>query len=194
MRVKTERIFLGFFLFVILNTPVSAAGLYILVAETGAGAGEGRFSQNDPGQSVGFDSSFLWESCLMEIFFEAGHIVSNSPVLGLGPSINIPGRESPGIEFPGELRADLTEARSGMADYFILALLHYPAGADKKTKPEQVSLRIYGLEPYRFVYEETGSLVPAAGGGSAVPTRPVNEAEQARRLIRGLIPHLKDSL
>ncbi|MDR1025641.1 MAG: hypothetical protein LBL56_07935 [Treponema sp.] len=190
MRVKTERIFLGFFLFAVLNTPVFAASLYILVAETGSGAGEGRFSQDNPGQAVGFDSSFLWESCLMEVFFEAGHIVSNSPVLGLGRSINMPGRESPGMEFSGELRTDLAEARSGMADYFILALLSYPAAADRKTRPEQVSLRIYSLEPYRFVYEETGFLVPAAERGSAAPAQPVNEAEQARRLIRGLISHL----
>ncbi|MDR1443389.1 MAG: hypothetical protein LBI94_00760 [Treponema sp.] len=157
------------------------------MAETGNGAGEGRFSQDR--QGVGFDSSLLWESCLMDVFFEAGHIVSNSPVLGLGRSggMNIPGRESPGMEFPGELQKDLAEARSGLADYFILVLLSYPA-ADRKTKPEQVDVRIYGLEPYRFVYEETGFLAPAA----AAPARPVNETEQAKRFIRLLIPRIKD--
>jgi hypothetical protein len=193
MRVKTERIFLGFLLFAVLNSPVFSVGLYILVAETGSGAKEGSVSQDEPG--VGFDSSFLWEACLMDVLFEAGHIVSNSPILGLGPEIPgevSPGGEppfevSPGGEFPGELGRNLAEARSGMADYLILALLHYPAAADKRTRPERVDLKLYSLEPDRFVYGETGFPVPAGGSAAAA-----NEAQQARQLIRSLIPHIKD--
>jgi hypothetical protein len=118
----------------------------------------------------------------LDVLFEAGHIVSNAPVLGLGgiEEAGIPGSQSPFAEFPGELEAELAEARAGGADYFILALLRYPAVSDRKTWPERVSLRVYDMRPYRFLYEETGT-----------PARPESETGQARRLIRGLIPHIE---
>jgi hypothetical protein len=207
-----------------LAHPLSAATLSFLVVELGterATPEDADSSRPGPAVSGGFESSSLWETSLFDVFFEAGHIVSNSPILWTNriSGADFPGKESPHREFPQEVRVDIETAAAGLADYFILALLTYPAGAaDRKAKPEQVSLRIYAAAPargevpetrdYRFVYEGTSPLgiLPqggrpqvtagkaprgAAGTGTPLPARTEDEGEQAKRLIRGLVPHLR---
>ncbi|MDR2176820.1 MAG: hypothetical protein LBP20_02125 [Treponema sp.] len=171
-----KRFFLVFVLAAVLVAPGFAANVYIVVAETGGGEEKDLLQEQ---QEAGFESSSLWEACLLDIFFEAGHVVSNSPILSLGAEI--PEREVSSADFPAELNAELEEARSGGADYVVVALLSYPAAVDRKTRPEQVRLRLYTLEPYRFVWEN--SLVRLA--------RTENETAQAQRLIRELIPHIE---
>jgi hypothetical protein len=209
-----------------------------VVVETGADippAGEP--GEYRPAPAV-FESSLLWETGLFDVCFEAGHIVSNSPVLRMNRAggADFPGKEAPRGEFPGELLPDLEAA--GGADYLILALLAYPAGIPgEKTMPRGVSLRLYapvrggnpGAGEYRFVYEGNSALgnsfqggnpqrrnaqgknlqgrspqgnnpqgiaasgeTGTAGGGSAPAARQEGELEQAKRLIRGLMPHVKD--
>jgi hypothetical protein len=149
------------------------------------------------------------------VFFEAGHIVSNSPILRLaGLSIaDFPGKNDPGGEFPREIRPDLEEAALGGVDYLILVLLSYPQGAaDTKAKPDQVNLRIYSFRSgngsskagsfeektggCRFVYEGSaplGSPREAPPGNRLTgPAGGEIERDRAKRLIRGLIPHIKD--
>jgi hypothetical protein len=142
-----------------------------LVAETGA-------AELAPGEAA-YESSLIWETCLLDVLFEAGHIVSNAPVRRL---------ELPGDgDFPGELGPALEEARSGGADYIILALLRYPPIPDRRTRPEWAGLRLYDLRPYRLVHERTLVLSPA--GGTAA--RSEGEIAQALGFIRGLVPHLE---
>jgi hypothetical protein len=171
MNVKLKSWFLVFVLAAALSSGLGAANLFIVVAETGEGAGEAAPER----QGARYESSTLWETCLLDVFFEAGHIVSNTPVLALE------GGDS--VEFPPELGPELAEARSGGADYVVLALLSYPASADMRTRPEQVRLRVYDLRPYRFAGQMTAFLT---GAGTET------EAEQAKRLIRGLIPYVND--
>jgi hypothetical protein len=193
-----------------LGAPLSAANLSFLVVETGSGGG-GSPVAAPAGLAPPFESSSLWETSLFDVFFEAGHIVSNFPILPMRDSsgADFPGREAPHKEFPRELGPDLRDAAAGGADFFILVLLDYPAEAVERTaKPGQVSLRVYSAAPasrgrgaqgYRFVYEGTSSLraeggAPGGGAGLAnqpsAPARVGEEAEQAKGLIRGLIPHL----
>jgi hypothetical protein len=164
-----------FLLAALTTARVSAVTLSFLVVESGC-SGEAL-----PAGS--FKSSSLWENNLLDIFFEAGHIVSNSPILRL-PAISakdFPGKESPNKAFPPEVRLELDDAAAGGADYFILALLTFPPeAAARDVTPEQVSLRVYSTRPYRFVYEGNGAFPPD------------EEGERVRGLIRGLIPHLKD--
>jgi hypothetical protein len=178
------RFFSGLFLFFIaLALPLSAANLNFVVVETGA-----------PGDSSGevtngtFSASSLWEDSFLDVFFEAGHIISNAPVLRMDKLGNdFPGQENPHKAFPQELNVELEDAEAGGADFFILALLAYPPGsADRKTKPERVSLRVYKTRPFGLVYEGNSALAPAQ--------RQEDEGERAKRLIRGLIPHLKDEV
>jgi hypothetical protein len=193
----------GFLFFAVLAWPASPATLSFLVLETGPDGGTA--AEVPPVSSSVYESSNVWETCLLDVFFEAGHVVSNSPSLRLAgkSAADFPGKQNPGKEFPREIRSELEDAVLGGADYFILALLSYPPRtADTKTKPEEVSLRIYSFDKsagaagdYRFVYEGAaplglGSSAGAGGGRSQAGTEP--EQGQAKRLIRGLIPHIKD--
>jgi hypothetical protein len=175
--MRISRPLAGLVLLAALTSPVSAVTLSFLVVESG-------FSGDPTALPAGsFESSSLWENSLLDIFFEAGHIVSNSPILRL-PAMSakdFPGKESPAKEFPPELRLELNDAIEGGADYFILALLTFPPGAaTQDIRPERVSLRVYATRPYRFVYEGNGAFPPN------------EEGERIKGLIRGLIPHLKD--
>jgi hypothetical protein len=188
----------GFLFFAVLARPVFPATLSFLVLETGPG---GETSAARVSSAV-YESSFLWETCLLDVFFEAGHVVSNSPSLhfaGKSPA-DFPDKKDPGKEFPREIRPELEDAIAGGVDYFILALLSYPPGA-ADTKPEEVNLRVYSFKSagaagdFLFVYEGAALLGSPAGAGgsrSQAPSRTELEREQAKRLIRGLIPHIKD--
>jgi hypothetical protein len=205
----------GFLFFMVLTWPLSSATVNFLVVETGPLR---ESSGEDP--SAVFESSALWETCLLDVFFEAGHIVSNSPIRRLAglSAADFPGKGSPGGEFPREIRPELEDSALGGADYLILVLLFYPQGAaDTTTKPEKVNLRVYsfrsgegsakaGSSPgktsaCRFIHEDSASLGPsqAAQPGKAGPANRLAgppgeeiERDRAKRLIRGLVPHIKD--
>jgi hypothetical protein len=205
---------LGLLFFTVLGRPLSSATLNFLVVETGpvreSSSGEGLL----PVSPVPFESSALWETCLLDVFFEAGHVVSNSPILRLAgtgaadfPGRNSAGGEFPGGEFPREIRPELEEAIQGGADYLILVLLFYHPEADPRTKPETVNLRIYSLRSggggdrafkgFSFVYEGSASLGNSRenrqeGAENRRPAGGEVERDRAKRLIRGLIPHIKD--
>jgi hypothetical protein len=152
----------------LLSAPLSAATVSFLVIETGLGEGEGRN-----------EFSTLWETSLMDVFFESGHIVSNAPVMRL--PVNPEG------EFPEEARGDLEEAREGGAEFFVLALLDYAAssGAGILGAPRLVRLKLFKIDPYKLLFEQryTGTLT-------------VSENEEflnAKKTAQTIIPHLRNN-
>ncbi|MDR1899915.1 MAG: hypothetical protein LBQ55_07910 [Treponema sp.] len=146
--------------------PLHAAAVSFLVVETGLQEGQGASQY-----------SSLYESGLLDIFFEAGHIVSNAPILRLSGA--------PKQAFPEEARPDLAEALAGGMEYFILAQLDYavPAG-EKIEKPHNVFLRIFAVNPCRLIYEQRY-------GGQALPTLD-DEYLEVKQRARSLIAHLND--
>jgi hypothetical protein len=130
--------------------PVSAYTVSFIVVETGL-----------PEEQGICEYSNLWESGLLDVFFDAGHIVSNAPILRL----NAP----PAKQFPDEAAESLNAANAGGVDYFVLALLDYRGSGVSDTstvpKPKLVSLRLFKTEPFRFIGEEkfTGPPKTAAG-------------------------------
>lgn len=152
---------------VLWTFPLSAATVSFLVIETGLGEGEGRK-----------DFSSLWETGLMDVFFDAGHIVSNSPIMRFPVD--------PEEEFPADALAELDEAREGGADFFIIALLDYegslPGG--NKRPPKTVSLRLFGVNPYRLLFEQSYSGVVSLSADE--------EFLNARKAAQVIIPHLKN--
>jgi hypothetical protein len=132
------------------------------------------------------ESTVIWENGLMDAFFDAGHIVSNARNLRIS--------RHPSKDFPDEARGDLEEAREGMVDYFILAFLDYRGtevpgtsvpgegvpGGSRASKPQQVSLRVFKVNPYGKIYEQgyTGAMK--------------DESVRAKKAAGLILPHLRD--
>ncbi|GHU92305.1 hypothetical protein FACS189479_00820 [Spirochaetia bacterium] len=153
--------------FAAMALPLQGATVSFLVMETGL--------REDAKAN---EYSSLWENSLMEVFFEEGHIVSNSPVLRIDQKTKAAAEDR---EFPNEASADLGEARDGGVDYFVLATLDFPAG-DGKT-PGDISIRLYKTRPYQFLYEER-----YAGKSSSNKN---DEFARIKQTVRRLLPHLK---
>ncbi|MDR0689894.1 MAG: hypothetical protein LBG08_06480 [Spirochaetaceae bacterium] len=155
-----------------LVVPVFAANISVLVIETGVREG-----------GAVHESSNLWETGLLDAFFDAGHIVSNAPIMSITMSVT----KSQSKEIPDEARANLEEAVQGGADFFILVLLDYQgvtAANALQIKPQAVSLRLFRTRPYKFLYEQVYS------DGAHTPGN--DELTKAKGAARSILPHLGD--
>ena len=123
MRLGMAALLWGFLVF-----PLSASMVSFMVIETGL--------RPEANKS---DYSYAWEDGLMSVFFDEGHIVSNSLVLRM--------EKTPEGIFPKEAEEDFLEAYRGGADYFILILLEY--------KSQGVPLRPQGALIKIFTTEES---------------------------------------
>jgi hypothetical protein len=161
-----KRLGLVFPLWIFLGLPLPAATVSFLVIETGLREELGR---------TGY--SALWENSLLDVFFEAGHIVSNAPVMRLN--------QAPAEGFSPEALADFTEAAQGGAEFFILAQLDYRLSqSDAEPTPWNIVLRIYRISPYGLVHEER---LEGLGASAAK-----DESARADQTVRRLIPFIKD--
>jgi hypothetical protein len=141
--------------------PVRAATVSLIVIETGA-------AEETAAEKNGRETLESWETGMMNVFFEAGHIVSNAPAVRL--------LQPPDGDMPPEARREFDEADSGGADYFIVLRLDYGAETEK---PDQISLELYKIHPRGLIYGK--NYVPALAGN--FPT--------AVTLARTLIPYIR---
>ncbi|MDR0453093.1 MAG: hypothetical protein LBH15_08625 [Treponema sp.] len=148
--------------------PASAYTVSFVVAETGL-----------PEEQGVSEYSNFWESGLLDVFFDAGHIVSNAPVLRLAAT--------PSKQLPDEAAGTLSEADASGAEYFVLALLDYQeisaSSASPAPRPKQVSIRLFKMNPFRFVREEKFA-------GSA-NTRFGDDFISAKRAGMKILPYLE---
>jgi hypothetical protein len=156
---------IGLSLICIAGLPLSAATVSVAVVETGL--------QEESPRS---ESSNLWENGLMDVFFDAGHIVSNAPLMRL------PGK--PAAPFPEELRDDLAEAAAGGMEFLVLALLEYQETAAPESGPRHVSLRLFRIDPLKLIVEQD------IRGGDARKAADVYAL--AKSAARGIATHIKD--
>ena len=144
--------------------PISASMVSFMVVETGL---------NEEAVSVPYTG--IWEGGLMDVFFDAGHIVTNSPSTRI--------QKRPVRDFIGLLEDDYMEAVSGGAEYFILAYLEFKSSGGRAV-PVRVTLKLYKTDSQRLVFEQNF----AAGSG-----KDNNEEYRiAQNAGRIMIPHLKD--
>jgi hypothetical protein len=141
--------------------PLSGATLSVLVIETG-------IRESRPVHEF----SRLWETTLMDVFFDAGHIVSNAPIMQLNAK--------PKGEFPDAVQGAFKEAAAGGSNFFILALVDYQGMAE--ASPPLITLKVFSVSPYRCVVEQQYLKTP-----SRVPAEEVLELEKA---ARALLAHL----
>ena len=107
--------------------PLGAASVSFLVIETGLPPG---IPENP--------YSVLWENCLLDVFFESGHIVSNAPLLQLG--------EKPSDGFPVEAQKDFGSAKEGGMMYFVVTIVDHPGNA--------VSMRLFNTQSQNMIQEQ----------------------------------------
>lgn len=112
---------------VLVLPALSAATVSFLVVETGL-----------PAETAVPNASRLWENGMLDAFFEAGHIVSNAPILRIA-----------GKNFP-ELNAEMKEAREGGADFLVVAFLSYREGVPEKPL---ATLRLFNVSNGSLLYE-----------------------------------------
>ncbi|MDR0599865.1 MAG: hypothetical protein LBG84_07290 [Treponema sp.] len=152
--------------------PLSAATVSVLIVESGLPSGAART-----------ESAVVWENGLLDALFDAGHIVSNIPILRLDAA--------PGREIPLEARHGFYEARAGGADFFIMVLLTYgnPGGSSSagpetggRPVPSGVFISVFTVSNEKLIYETS---VTARSGET-----PEEAFLDAKRNAGNIIPRL----
>jgi len=151
-------------LLVFLGFPASASMVSFLLVETGL---------NQEGPSTQYTS--LWEGGLMDAFFDAGHIITNSPITRI--------EKKPSQDLTGKVEDDYFDAVMGGADYFILGFLEYQIQGSRAVQ-QGMALKIYETDTNRLVYEQNFPV----GRGKSLD----EEFRIAQNAGRTMISHLKD--
>ena len=168
----------GFFflgVFFLVSVSVFCANVSVLIVETGIKNG----SPERNGEITG-----LWESGLMDVFFEAGHIVTNATAFAI--------EEKPGL-LPGEIQSCIYEAKDGDVDYFILGYLNYDpetlvaAGVSETPRPVTMNFELYQVKAQRKIWTQRVELSKAAVSKK-------EELLRVKRAARSLIVHLGDAI
>jgi len=87
--------------------------------------------------------SLLWENAFMDVFFDAGFIVSNYPMLRLDSK-----PEKSIIEASG---FDIDEAKDGGIDYILIARLDYDSVLQP---PGEISFFLFKVIQHEIIYEK----------------------------------------
>jgi hypothetical protein len=148
-------------LFSVLTLRLNAAMVTFLVVETGLKLSESKKPQSQ-----------IWENNLMDTFFNAGHIVSNSVMTRM----EVPPKD----EFNNLVSAEADVALNGGVDYMILAHLNYVSG---ENSPIEIALYLYRLYPVEKIYEHR------IAGLSYKSQK--DEADSIRKICLGIVPHVK---
>ena len=122
-------------LIVVLIFPASASMVSFLIVEVGV-------SEDIPST----EHSDLWEGGLMASFFDAGHIVTNSPVLRL--------QNRPVPDLTGPVMRDFTDARLGGVDYFFLCYMNFNVNG-RNAVPVDINIRAYRTATQELIFEQS---------------------------------------
>ena len=162
MKTPALALILGIFLAFGLH----AADVSFLVIETGL-----------PEETEKNQQSGLWESALLDVFFEAGHIVSNAPIMRLNAKLD--------GELPEAAEAELEMALEGGAEFFIVAMLNYMTNSGSSGEwPREISLLLFRTEPYKKIYEQKIT------GRNYRNTREL--FDNLKKIVVGLVSRLND--
>jgi len=122
-----------------------------------------------PGNGSDHQHSVFWENAFLDVFFEAGYIVCNSPILRMEtkPSGDI-------------LRqVDMQEARNSGIDFLLIAQLDFTTNIS----PAEISFFIYKVNTREKIVER---VIQGRGTRSAM-----DEYEYMKTVARGLITYIE---
>jgi hypothetical protein len=162
-----RRLWIGVSLAFLSAIPLQGAAISVMVAETGL-----------HGNIPVSESSGLWESGLLDGFFDQGHIVSNAPIARL--------EGNPGKDFPEELRRDLNQALEGGMEFVVVVLLDYGGYAGSGApQPQRISVRLFRLKPLQCITEQHYR-------GEGIK-KPEEILAMARNTAGRILPHLTEN-
>ena len=112
----------------------------------------------------------------MSVFFDAGHIVTNNPILRME-------QEAP-VEIRGTaIENDLNDAAQAGAEYIIFGFIEYQVQGNRAA-PVKINIKLYETSSRELVYEQN---FPVGRGRNS------NEEYQfAQNAGRSIISHVKD--
>jgi len=150
-----KRIVLVVIIGILLVFSVSAATVSFYVVEAGI--------NEEADKKV----SELWEAAFMDVFFEAGYIISNAPIMRLEKS-------------PSNILQilDFKEASVCGIDYMLIVLLDYKVGLPA---PEEVSFYIYKVTKREKVLERKIRQ-------KQIPLR--DDYNNMKTIARGFVPYI----
>ena len=128
-------------LFLVLVFPASASMVSFLVVETGLS------------EEANTQYGSIWEGGLMEVFFDAGHIVTNSPIARM--------EKKPENDISGTIGNDFFEAAVNGAEYFVLCYLEFQNRS--RSVPNAMVIKIYDVNAEKLIFERS---FPAGTGRS----------------------------
>jgi hypothetical protein len=118
--------------------------------------------------------SKLWENTFFDVFFDAGYIVCNSPMMRI--------EAKPKMSLEKFVKNEVDEARDGGADYFLVAQLDYSGGS---STPREISLVLFTVTPFRLIKEQK------------VMQRKYKsekeEFEDLKSIVKGIVPKINEN-
>ena len=120
---------------VFLIFPARATMVSFLIVETGIEEG---FPETEFGA--------IWEDGLMASFFDAGVIVTNSPILRM--------EERPEYDITGTLRAEFDEAVMGGANYFVMCFINHEIQG-RRAVPTNITIQKYRTDTQELVFQQS---------------------------------------
>jgi len=117
--------------------------------------------------------SLQWENAFFDVFFDAGYIVCNAPMMRVAAK--------PKMSIEKFVEGEVDEARDGGADYFIVAQIDYSEGV---ITPNEISLVLFSITPYRIIKERKLT-------GKAYKSEK-DEIDDLRNIVKGIVPKINE--
>jgi len=117
--------------------------------------------------------SQLWENAFFDVFFDAGYIVCNSPMMRLD--------SKPKMSLENFIQDEVDEARDGGADYFLVAQIDFSRDS---LRPSEVSIVLFKVTPFRLIKEKkiTGKTYKSEK----------DEIDDLRNIVKGIVPKINE--
>jgi len=151
-------LFLG--VFFIFNAPAYMVSFFIIESGLPPEGAKNQYSQ-------------LWENTFFDVFFDAGYIVCNSPMIRVD--------SKPKMSLEKFIQDEVDEARDGGADYFLVAQIDFNSDS---LKPSEVSLVLFKVTPFRLIKEKKVT-------GKSYKSEK-DEIEDLRSIVKGIVPKINE--
>jgi hypothetical protein len=169
--MKKQFLALGFILLGFM--PLAATTVSVLVIETGR-----------PSATVLGPAASVWESGVMDAFFDAGYIVINVPTLRL--------KEVPRSGLPREARVEFETAQREGSDLFVVVHLSYSGSSQNPLNNNPFNIEKQVKTVFMAVFDVfTGELLFETSIGVNNMKNPIEEFRVAKQNMGNIIRQLK---